>query len=236
MTQPYKLCPQCQQSAELNAQACARCGRVFRTRFTPSPDQTQVVNPAPAYASKFVSVLTCVGCGNHATTKVSALVNSGQWSADTTGVSLGAGHVFGGPNFATVGVNTSNTQGASDLARMLAAPGEPKRDHSPACLVGCGAPIALLGCGMLLTSASSGQDVLAVVLLAIVLIAVGCGVLALAFRGHKSAFARYNEDYNSWRRQMAAWQNLSYCSRCDRVFNPQTKQIAEPRNYMNRLW
>ncbi len=40
--QPYKICPECGQPAELTAQACGRCGHAYRTQFTPAgqPFQT----------------------------------------------------------------------------------------------------------------------------------------------------------------------------------------------------
>ncbi|MEJ5296632.1 MAG: hypothetical protein WHZ52_01200 [Armatimonadota bacterium] len=34
--QPYKICPECGQPAELQAQLCARCGHAYRTQFTPT--------------------------------------------------------------------------------------------------------------------------------------------------------------------------------------------------------
>lgn len=48
MTQPYKVCPRCQTPADLQAAACASCGRQYRTQFVPPINQTQVVHPAPA--------------------------------------------------------------------------------------------------------------------------------------------------------------------------------------------
>ena len=47
MTQPFKICPQCQEPAAMNAAACARCGRVYRTTAPPPMQQTQVVLPPP---------------------------------------------------------------------------------------------------------------------------------------------------------------------------------------------
>ena len=41
MTQPYKVCPNCQQPAALSQTACGRCGRPYRTQFAP-PNKTQV--------------------------------------------------------------------------------------------------------------------------------------------------------------------------------------------------
>ena len=47
MTQPFKICPQCQEAAAMNAASCARCGRVYRTTAPPPMQQTQVVQPPP---------------------------------------------------------------------------------------------------------------------------------------------------------------------------------------------
>ena len=44
MSQPIKLCPECQTPAVLNAASCEQCGHVYRTHF-PTPDQTQMVQP-----------------------------------------------------------------------------------------------------------------------------------------------------------------------------------------------
>ena len=48
MTQPFKICPQCQEAATMSAASCARCGRVYRTTAPPSMQQTQVIQP-PQY-------------------------------------------------------------------------------------------------------------------------------------------------------------------------------------------
>jgi hypothetical protein len=44
--QPFKICPQCQEPAAINAASCARCGRVYRTTALPM-DQTQVIGVFP---------------------------------------------------------------------------------------------------------------------------------------------------------------------------------------------
>jgi len=47
MSQPYKICPQCQTPAALAAPSCSRCGRQYHTQFTPAP-QTQMSPPSPS--------------------------------------------------------------------------------------------------------------------------------------------------------------------------------------------
>lgn len=50
MTQPYKVCPQCQTAATLEARACAVCGRQYRTQFaTPEPQTTTFIAPGIPY-------------------------------------------------------------------------------------------------------------------------------------------------------------------------------------------
>lgn len=45
MSQPYKLCPQCQTPTALNTPSCAKCGRQYRTQFAPTAP-TIMVAPA----------------------------------------------------------------------------------------------------------------------------------------------------------------------------------------------
>jgi TM2 domain-containing membrane protein YozV len=48
VTQPFKICPQCQEPAHIAAASCLRCGRLYRTTAPPPMQQTQVVQPPPA--------------------------------------------------------------------------------------------------------------------------------------------------------------------------------------------
>lgn len=41
MSQPYKICPRCQQPADLAAPSCVKCGRIYKTQFTPPEEKTQ---------------------------------------------------------------------------------------------------------------------------------------------------------------------------------------------------
>jgi len=51
MSQPFKICPQCQTSTDIHAQTCGGCGRQFRTQFAQSTDQTVLgaASPPPSY-------------------------------------------------------------------------------------------------------------------------------------------------------------------------------------------
>jgi hypothetical protein len=49
MTQPFKVCPCCQQSSALDSTSCAQCGHQYRTYFG-ADDMTQAVYPSPAVA------------------------------------------------------------------------------------------------------------------------------------------------------------------------------------------
>lgn len=49
MTQsPFKVCPQCQTPAALDAPSCTRCGRQYRTQFVPPQQQTHVFAGNPS--------------------------------------------------------------------------------------------------------------------------------------------------------------------------------------------
>ena len=45
MSQPFKICPQCQTPAALTDMVCAKCGRQYRTQFGPPAQQTISVAP-----------------------------------------------------------------------------------------------------------------------------------------------------------------------------------------------
>src|SRR5689334_19366901 len=45
MQPQMKVCPQCQTLAALTAPNCIACGHIFRTKFTPPVNQTQVFYP-----------------------------------------------------------------------------------------------------------------------------------------------------------------------------------------------
>lgn len=46
--QAYKVCPQCQTPAAIDAPQCASCGRAYRTQFTQPISQTTVIQAQPA--------------------------------------------------------------------------------------------------------------------------------------------------------------------------------------------
>jgi hypothetical protein len=50
MGQPYKICPGCQNPAQLSAVACSACGHQYRTQFVPPPiQQTQSIQAQPSF-------------------------------------------------------------------------------------------------------------------------------------------------------------------------------------------
>ena len=51
MTQPFKICPKCQTSAEMSAAFCLNCGRQYLT----TAPQGSTVAPAPVYAAPITS-------------------------------------------------------------------------------------------------------------------------------------------------------------------------------------
>lgn len=48
--QAYKVCPQCQTPAAIDAPQCASCGRVYRTQFAQPVNQTTVIPAQPGLA------------------------------------------------------------------------------------------------------------------------------------------------------------------------------------------
>lgn len=62
MSQPYKICPQCQTPTELHTPFCTKCGRHYRTQFAPP----QMVNPAYCLNCRMPidpRDATCKNCG-----------------------------------------------------------------------------------------------------------------------------------------------------------------------------
>ncbi|MGV3722866.1 MAG: hypothetical protein ACO1SX_18350 [Actinomycetota bacterium] len=51
MSQPFKICPQCNTSTDLHTSTCGVCGRQFRTQFPRNTDQTILgaPNESPPY-------------------------------------------------------------------------------------------------------------------------------------------------------------------------------------------
>lgn len=53
MTQPQKLCPQCQTPTALQAQVCAQCSHQYRTQFAAPIHSTQMVLSPPSQTQQF---------------------------------------------------------------------------------------------------------------------------------------------------------------------------------------
>lgn len=82
MTQPYKICPNCQQPAQINAIGCARCGRPYRTTAPPQPTQVFAapVSPQPIVGPPPKSYPFALGIGAGCLFAV-ALLCFGIWLA-----------------------------------------------------------------------------------------------------------------------------------------------------------
>lgn len=250
--QSYKVCPRCQTPAALDAPSCAQCGRQFRTQFV-QHETTQVIGvTAPMQAAPPVSqqlrplahasqpsVLCCPACGYEQVQKVSAVVHAGTITTQSTGVSVGAGHVFGGgPNFGTVGISKNQSIGQSEMVKMLSAPSHPfhpKKNASGcplAVMLFFGIPM-LLG-GLISLFSNALQDAIPGIIL-------GGGLCIGAFFVWRSGDVEYrrllhiyHQSVPVWQYAIDRWNLLFYCTRCSVVFHAQDRTAASPQQ-MNSL-
>ena len=138
--------------------------------------------------------------------KVSALWQSGNWQATSDTTTLGAGHIFGGGDFATMSGGVTNTSGSTQLAQYLAPPPRPNV-LPPERIMGI-----VIGCALIC---------LFTFFIALPLVAI----CFLVFMSNQSKAKRQLE---IWNRQMPRWARLFYCSRCDNFYDPHTRQAAHP--------
>lgn len=214
-----------------------------------------IAQPAPSPVIHPASY-RCPRCGNESVQAVSAIVSAGSWHEDTSwtettqtrshsngvgyGVVLGDRHpasVISVSGAGTTGKNKTNghgsTAGCSRLAEMLTPPEQPApparqgaHDFNEKRFGGC-----VVACFVILGAYSNGDIGIWGVLF------WGCIVLLFVKGAMPSdgfippeAQAAYNADRQRWSEQMAVWQRLSYCSRCDHVFDPQTSKAARPQS------
>ena len=252
MVQPYKICPQCQQQAAMDASFCAQCGRPYHTQFVPPVGQTQAIYPnqatipVPAVHSIPVahqgipSAMSCPACSCPDVQKVSLLVHSGTVVTNSSGVSVTGGHVFGGgPNFGMVGVTGGTSVGQSALVQMLSPPAEPK---VPVNRSGCGIVVMVLFglpflLGGLVGLVGSGDGS------AVVPLVMGLGLCGGAFfvwrsgtQEHDNRMRLYNAQYPAWMEAMERWNLLFCCGRCGCVFNVHDRRAAAPQQMQTLLY
>jgi hypothetical protein len=171
------------------------------------------------------SSLRCVACGNEQVQKVSSIVRGGAWSGVSSSSSIGGGHVFGGPDFVTVGVTQTRKAGATELAQTLMPPPTPPERRSDS---GC-AIVLLIMVGLAFAASGvsniggEGGSLAGGILMLAIAGLVGLAVYALA-TAHSTpkARAQREEELARWHTAMVRWDRLFYCPRCDRVYNPRS--------------
>lgn len=224
MSSQLKACPRCHTSAPVTALYCSQCGHAFRTQFDGATPTQPITSPS----------LACTVCGNDQVQKVSAICNAGSWSSNSVGVSLGGGHIQGGPNFGTVGTSVGKTAGVTGLARMLTPPAKPRPIGSG----GCGLAVLICLAGMFglaaLGTLTPGETQSPAGGFVLLLLTGGCGwgawvVYSQDRRQAPEVQARNQDQIARWEHAMILWQALFYCPRCDVVFNPQTRVSAPPQ-------
>lgn len=248
-------CPKCGFALTPLDKTCPRCVWVEKlprppARPVPQIDSTRIISAArstdtpiqmdvnPGHIQAIVSSgMMCPVCASGDVQKVSSLVHGGTILTQTTGASLGAGHIFGGPGFGMVGLSGSSSVGRSELVAMLAPPPEPivpKNTTAPVLGV-----CAFFGVPFLLLALPDvfGPDPSK----ALFPLGVAAIMALVAFlywqngeRNRDDAMRLYNLAYPDWLLAMDKWEMLFFCGRCGCVFHLRNRHTASPRE-MYRL-
>ena len=252
MTQPYKVCPQCNIPAALDARTCTHCGRAYRTQFAPPAQQTQVFRPVaagPLPSSVAAPVahsvprafgFVCTFCGNEQVQKVSSIVQSGQWSGVTEIQTVGYATDFQGDGMMMYGGGTAVQQGSTHLAALLSPPAAPPffppeeirtRNLFAGMTVGCalGALCFLQGEG--------GANVAALFFLIVGAVCACIAIHATLKCPEALAQAEYFHDQRiaAHQQRLERWGMLWYCPRCNHVYHPQIGQAEASGNWQQVL-
>ena len=209
------------------------------TPVVPAPSATTTLAiTTPAMPDADVSHLPkcCLYCGNTDIEKVVAIVRGGTWRQDSSWseqtkidartTSAGFGVVWGDKDSSPVttvssghtngtahSYGSASTVGASDLARLLAAPVAPIRPvRQPItepmwkCLLGIPAAFLVFGglhfWPLLVTFVFLGYIPL----------------LSSTFKKeYEEAMKKHSVAVSNWRQRYAKWETLTYCRRCDHV-------------------
>lgn len=219
----------CGANNRLEAEGCSRCG-------SPAPVAPCATAEPMVYGQPLsqAPAVVCRACGCLDGQKVSAICQAGSWTSQGSGVSVGVGHVFGGPNFATVGRTHSASISATQLAQVLAPPPMPPVVGSANFFLTALLALPLLLCGagtaflLLLAVAASLFWVPFLIALGVT-VAFGCMFYGVA-RGEHALFEERRrsglEHRARWEQAMHNWESLYYCPRCDSVYDPVTLRTA----------
>jgi len=233
MTQPYKLCPKCQQPAALDAPTCSRCGRVYRTRFS-TAQQTQMVAAPPPLPPPIPSrfAFACSVCGNEQVQKISAICQSGQWSQVGTLQTTSVAFDEYGNSAIGFGGGVQHTQGSTQLAAMLTPP-PPPAYYAPGIVTTRIVWIVLTVLFALFTLAflPSSEEVVSFgsVLFGFGTLACLAGAISTSYKcptAVQEAQWFHQKAMDAYQQRIERWQQLYYCARCDHVYHPISHQAA----------
>jgi hypothetical protein len=237
---PQKICPQCHQSADVHASVCGRCGRVYRTQFANAVQPTQILTPhAPPPPPGHAFACACTVCGNAQVQTVTAICQEGQWSAVTSMQTTGVAFDMQGHSALAFGGGTAHNFGSTQLAAMLAPPPLPSFRNPE--VIGTRTAfiiaMAVLAFFTLIFAAPYWASARTDEELPLGALLFGAGSLAcfmVALSVHRQcgpalrqAHWHFDQAVEMHRQQIATWQQLYYCSRCDHVYNPLNGQAAQ---------
>lgn len=213
-------CLYCRANLEASDLFCKHCGR--------NQSPASLVPPTTAVTANSLSVTqnpnSCPSCTTTNVQKISGIYNAGVWSANSTGNFAGGVYTDGG-HFASIGgVTSSNSAGATNLARMLAPPLRPGHRISTALVLSICAAFAAWLCWLFSTSMPDPWLPRAMNLFLVI-----AGLLVLvAIWETIQLRSEYEEVISEWEQSMIKWNRLYYCSACDVVFDPQTGRCTPP--------
>ena len=216
-------CPQCRYALSAFDKSCPRCA------------QMQTISATTAVASHPVPVQSaaqephsCVACGCPTIQKVSGLYRGGVWSAESVGVGVGFGRTSGGQSFTTVSTSHATSAGGTSLAQALAPPIQPRRFQTKAENIVLGGTffaflVWLVG-WMVVVDSFSPIPFPVFIIVASMITLVPIAAIPYALKAVREQKANLAVLLQRWQTVMSHWDQLYYCSRCDRVFNPKTGQ------------
>lgn len=232
-------CPNCQYALTAFDKSCPRCAQMNKvqsastvaTALRPAPVQAQP-NPYQPPQQELPQSDACTSCGNPAIQKVSGLHRGGVWSAEAVGVGVGYGRTSSGQSFSTISTSHATSAGGTGLAYALAPPMKPHSFQPPAeilCLTGI-AVASLAWIASYWALAGNPASVIFESNLKIyIFVAAALSFVPVISAPYAITASRKQKAYlavllRRWRKVIIRWDQLYYCSRCDRVCNPQTGQ------------
>ena len=215
-------CPDCgyfMSDLDAECQRCKRLGKPARgmnaTAAPPlppraplplAPDPTDTNRPRPTSPAGNISVppplidpalIACVVCGNSQAQRVSAVCQKETWT-------------------------TTTTFGRSNLAQSLLPPPKPYYGES----WGLSIIVPLAGSAMALV-AFFASGALGATLAVLATTGIWALVLTLDATRNAQGEARCRVGIKRWKAAITVWERLFYCSRCDHVYDPQTREAAQ---------